>query len=96
MKKRLKKIVSAIKKVGTLNLVLMFVGAFFIWFNWQMILLYRQCDSMNKGDLKNMTGLSFGTIASMGKNEPVNLKQIDRICKALHCKIEDVIEYKED
>ena len=51
---------------------------------------------MNKGDLKNMTGLSFGTIASMGKNEPVNLKQIDRICKALHCKIEDVIEYKED
>ena len=51
---------------------------------------------MNKGDLKNMNGLSFGTIASMGKNEPVNLKQIDRICKALHCKIEDVIEYKED
>ena len=51
---------------------------------------------MNKGDLKNMTGLSFGTIASMGKNEPVNLKQIDRICKALHCKIEDVIEYKEE
>ena len=51
---------------------------------------------MNKGDFKNMTGLSFGTIASMGKNEPVNLKQIDRICKALHCKIEDVIEYKED
>ena len=51
---------------------------------------------MNKGDLKNMTGLSFGTIASMGKNEPVNLKQIDRICKALHCKIEEVIEYKED
>ena len=51
---------------------------------------------MNKGDLKNMTGLSFGTIASIGKNEPVNLKQIDRICKALHCKIEDVIEYKED
>lgn len=51
---------------------------------------------MNKGDLKNMTGLSFGTIASMGKNEPVNLKQIDRICKALHFKIEDVIEYKED
>ena len=51
---------------------------------------------MNKGDLKNMTGLSFVTIASMGKNEQVNLKQIDRICKALHCKIEDVIEYKED
>ena len=51
---------------------------------------------MKKEDLKNATGLSYGTMASMGKNEPVNLKQIDRICKALHCKIEDVIEYKED
>lgn len=29
LKKKIKKIVSAIKKVGTLNLVLMFVGAFF-------------------------------------------------------------------
>ena len=38
---------------------------------------------MNKGDLKDATGLSYGTMASMGKNEPVNLKQIDRICKAL-------------
>lgn len=54
MKKRLKKIVSAIKKVGTLNLVLMFVGAFFIWFNWQMILLYRQCDSIHAREPRNL------------------------------------------
>ena len=59
---------------------------------WHMLL----DKGMNKGDLKDATGLSYGTMASMGKNEPVNLKQIDRICKALHCKIEDVIEYKED
>lgn len=51
---------------------------------------------MNKGDLREATGLSCGTMASMGKNEPVNLKQIDRICKVLHCRVEDVIEYKED
>ena len=47
---------------------------------------------MNKGDLKDATG----TMASMGKNEPVNLKQIDRICKALNCGISDVIEYIPD
>ena len=46
MKKRLKKIVTTIKRVGTLNLVLILVGAFFVWFNWQMILLYREYDSM--------------------------------------------------
>ena len=51
---------------------------------------------MNKGDLMEKTGISFGTMASMGKNEPVNLKQIDRICKALGCNICDVIEYVPD
>lgn len=35
----------------------------------------------------------FWCNSQYGKNEPVNLKQIDRICKALQCKIEDVIEY---
>ncbi len=42
------------------------------------------------------TGISYGTMASMGKNEPVNLKQIDRICKALDCGVCDVIEYVHD
>lgn len=51
---------------------------------------------MNKGDLMEKTGISFGTMASMGKNEPVNLKQIDRICKALGCSVCDVIEYVPD
>ena len=35
-----------IHKIGTLNLVLLLVGAFFIWFNWQMISVYRSCGSM--------------------------------------------------
>lgn len=30
-----------IEKIGTLNIVLMIVGAFFVWFNWQMIVTYR-------------------------------------------------------
>ena len=28
-------------KVGTLNLILVLVGAFFVWFNWQMLQTYR-------------------------------------------------------
>ena len=53
-------------------------------------------NGMNKGDLMEKTGISYGTMASKGKNEPVNLKQIDRICKALNCGISDVIEYIPD
>ena len=53
-------------------------------------------NGMNKGNLMEKTGISYGTMAFMGKNEPVNLKQIDRICKALNCGISDVIEYIPD
>lgn len=43
MIKRLKR---AISKIGTLNIVLILVGSFFVWFNWQMIILYQECGSM--------------------------------------------------
>lgn len=46
MKRKFEKIVAAVKKVGTLNLVLMIVGAFFVWFNWQMIQTFRMYGSM--------------------------------------------------
>lgn len=39
----MKKIRGFIKKVGTLNLILILVGAFFVWFNWQMICTFREC-----------------------------------------------------
>jgi hypothetical protein len=41
LKRKFKKIVAAVRKAGTLNLVLMIVGAFFVWFNWQMIQTFR-------------------------------------------------------
>lgn len=46
VKRKFEKIVAAVKKVGTLNLVLMIVGAFFVWFNWQMIQTFRMYGSM--------------------------------------------------
>lgn len=29
------------KKIGTLNIILIVVGVFFIWFNWQMLDIFR-------------------------------------------------------
>lgn len=48
--KKIKKVVAAVKKVGTLNLVLILVGAFFVWFNWQMILVFREYGSIRNSD----------------------------------------------
>lgn len=47
---------------------------------------------MNKTELRERIGISNATLAKMGKNEPVNLKIIEAICKELDCGIEDVLE----
>lgn len=41
--RRLKQIIG---KIGTLNLILILVGAFFVWFNWQMLEIFRQYASI--------------------------------------------------
>lgn len=38
----LKKLKEFIGKIGTLNLILILVGAFFVWFNWQMLEIFRE------------------------------------------------------
>lgn len=41
-----KKVKELINKIGTLNLILILVGAFFCWFNWQMLCIYRDYASI--------------------------------------------------
>jgi len=38
----LRKLKEVISKTGTLNLILILVGAFFLWFNWQMLEIFRE------------------------------------------------------
>ena len=50
---------------------------------------------MNKGDLQKAAQLSRGTITKMGKDEPVGLEIVLRICTALNCNVCDVVEVQE-
>ena len=49
-----------------------------------------------KTDLKNATGISSSTISKMGKNEPVSMDSMLKVCKALNCDIGDIVEVKND
>lgn len=51
---------------------------------------------MKKTDLKNATGISSSTISKMGKNEPVSMDSMLKVCKALNCGIGDIVEVKND
>lgn len=53
--------------------------------------------NMNKKDLLEKANLTTNRIANMAKNEYISLRNIEKICLALDCKVEDVVEiYKEN
>ena len=47
---------------------------------------------IKKKDLSAMSGVSPATITKMGKNGQVTTEGLLKICTALHCQIEDVME----
>ena len=51
---------------------------------------------MKKLELRDLVGMSNSTLAKLGKNEPVAMDIIEKICIKLDCRIEDVVEIKKD
>lgn len=47
---------------------------------------------MKKSQFAREVGISAMTLAKLSKNENVSLVIIARICRALDCKIEDILE----
>ena len=54
---------------------------------------------MKRTDLKSIAGISSSTLAKLGKDEYVSLESIEKICCALDCNIDqivDVIDHAQD
>ena len=47
---------------------------------------------MNKTQLKGATKISGATIAKLGKEEPISMESMLKICKVLECDIGDIVE----
>ena len=47
---------------------------------------------MKRTDLVSGAGISTSALSKMGKDEPVSLEIIEKICKYLECNIEQVVE----
>lgn len=48
---------------------------------------------LKRMQLRDMIGMSNSTLAKLGKNEPVALTVLEKICAALDCNFSDIIEY---
>lgn len=49
--------------------------------------------NLKKKDLTAMAGISTNAMAKMGKGENVSTEVLGKICAALDCKIEDIVEF---
>lgn len=57
---------------------------------WKLLLDKK----LKRVDLKNIAGISSSTLAKLGKDEYVSMESLDKICEALDCRIEDIVEFK--
>lgn len=48
---------------------------------------------INKTNLREMAGISTGTLAKLGKNDYVSAEVLEKICVALNCEVGDIIEF---
>lgn len=48
--------------------------------------------NMNKQDLKNATGISSASIAKLGRGDNITTDVLLKICEALDCNLEDIME----
>ena len=51
---------------------------------------------MKKIDLLEKTGINAAALTKLGKDEPVHLKVLGKICDKLDCRIEDVVAFVPD
>lgn len=48
---------------------------------------------LKKKDLAQMAGISDYTITKMGKGENITVETLGKICFALDCKLDDIMEF---
>lgn len=52
--------------------------------------------NMNKSDLREKAGISASSIAKLGKGENITTDVLIKICEALDCTLEDIMESVKD
>ena len=55
---------------------------------WKMLI----DKEMKKSDLKEKAGIRSASLAKLGKDENVTTDVLLRICKALDCELDDIVE----
>ena len=61
--------------------------------NYKPLWIQLAKKGLKKTDVIAMANLTTNVMAQMGKNKPITLKNLERICKALECTPNDVFSF---
>ena len=64
--------------------------------NYKPLWIQLAKKGLRKIDVIAMANLTTNVMAQMGKNKPITLKNLERLCKALDCTPNDVISFDDD
>ena len=59
---------------------------------WKLMIDKR----ISKTELTHMAGINTNAMAKLGRDEDVRMAVIEKICSALNCKIEEIVEIQND
>ena len=59
---------------------------------WKLMIDKR----ISKTELTHIAGISTNAMAKLGRDEDVRMAVLEKICSALNCKIEDIVEIQND
>lgn len=51
---------------------------------------------LTKTEMRKKSGISTNILAKMGKDEPISLESLAKICIALDCTLDDIVEITAD
>ena len=64
--------------------------------NYKPLWILLAKKSLKKTDVIVMAGITTNVMAQMGKNKPIALKNLEKICKALDCTPNDVFSFDDE
>lgn len=51
---------------------------------------------MSRSQLRKKAGISTNALAKLGKDESLPLETLEKVCTALNCTLDDILEYVPD
>ena len=65
-------------------------------FNYNKLWKLMIDKKINKTTLRRKAGITSNAMANMGKDQPVNMEVLAKICRVLDCTIDDIVEILPD